>query len=395
MPWKITNAMDQKLQLIADWQSKYFSITDLSQKYGLSRRTVYKWLERYEKEGIDGLKDHERTPLSSPNQTKDDIVELIIQEKLKNRQRGPKKVFYQLKNRYPNIEFPAPSTIGEWLKKRGLVNTRKKRLRVPPYTEPFQTCQTPNSVWSIDYKGQFYTQDARVCYPLTISDNYSRYLLECHGLPGPRYHETKIVLEKVFRKYGLPESIRSDNGIPFASKNLGGLSRLSMWWIQLGIIPERIDKGCPAQNGRHERMHRTLKAETLYTASRNMKEQQERFDIFRLDYNDYRPHESLGQDVPNNHYERSNRPYVEKPAVPEYDFDHTVRQVRSNGEIKFKGNMHYLAQLLAGQPVGLKEVADGQWQIYYSFKLLGTLDLRKNKIIKQGEKCIPCPRSKM
>jgi putative transposase len=382
MPWAITNTMDLKIQLIADWQRKHFNITDLSGKYGLSRPTVYKWLKRFKKQGIDGLKEQKRTPLNSPNQTKDDIVELIIEEKLKNRKRGPKKVYYQLKKQYPDIEFPAPSTIGEWLKKRGLVNKRKKRLRVPPYTEPFQTCNEPNAVWSIDYKGQFYTKDDCVCYPLTISDNYSRYLLECHGLPGPRYQETKTVIENVFKEYGLPDAMRSDNGIPFSGKNPGGLSRLSMWWIQLGITPERIDKGCPQQNGRHERMHRTLKEETLYPPSRNAKEQQERFDIFRMDYNNNRPHESLGQDVPNSFYKHSNRPYVEKPVIPDYAFAYTVRQVCPSGEIKFKSFTYYLAQLLAGQPVGLKEIADGQWQIFYSFFPLGILDLRKNRIIR-------------
>lgn len=382
MPWKIMNTMDQKIQLIADWQSQYFSITDLSQKYGLSRPTIYKWLERYEELGIEGLKEQSRTPQYSPNQTKDAIVKLIIAEKLKNRKRGPKKVYHQLKAQYPHIDLPAPSTIGEWLKKHGLVNKRKKRLRVPPYTEPFQACQTPNAAWSADYKGQFYTQDARVCYPLTISDNYSRYLLKCQGLPGPRYHETRAVFETAFKEYGLPDAIRIDNGTPFTGKCLGGLSRLSIWWIQLGIIPERIDKGCPQQNGRHERMHRTLKEEALDPASRNMKEQQKRFDWFRIDYNNYRPHEALQQNVPSNYYQRSIRPYVEKPVMPDYDLDYAVRYVRHSGEIKFKGDIYYLTQLLTGQPVGIKEVADGQLTIYYSFQPIGTLDLRKNKIIK-------------
>jgi putative transposase len=382
MPWRKMSTMDQKIQMVADWQSQYFSITDLSQKYGLSRPTIYKWLERYEELGIDGLKEQNRTPRYSPNQTKDAIVKLIIAEKLKNRKRGPKKVYHQLKAQYPHIDLPAPSTIGEWLKKHGLVNKRKKRLRVPPYTEPFQACQTPNAAWSADYKGQFYTRDARVCYPLTISDNYSRYLLKCQGLPGPCYHETRAVFETVFKEYGLPDAIRIDNGTPFTGKCLGGLSRLSIWWIQFGIIPERIDKGCPQQNGRHERMHRTLKEEALNPASRNMKEQQKRFDWFRIDYNNYRPHEALQQNVPSNYYQPSIRPYVEKPVMPDYDLDYAVRRVRHSGEIKFKGGIYYLTQLLTGQPVGLKEVADGQLTIYYSFQPIGTLDLRKNKIIK-------------
>jgi len=382
MPWTITNTMNLKVQLIADWQSSQLNITDLSNKYGISRPTVYKWVSRYEEQGVDGLKDQSRTPLRNPNQTHTDIVDLIIKEKQKNLKRGPKKVYHQLKRRYPDIVFPAPSTIGELLKKNNLVKPRKKRFKVPPYTEPFRSCQKPNDVWSVDYKGQFYTKDKHVCYPLTISDNNSRYLLACHGLPGPRYSETKTMFEKVFREYGLPEAIRSDNGIPFSSKSLGGLSRLSIWWIQLGIIPERIDKGCPEQNGRHERMHRTLKDETLQPISRNMKEQQKRFDLFRFDYNNYRPHESLGQDVPNDHYKCSKRPYVEKTMMPDYDLDYIVRHVRSNGEIKFKGQLYYLAELLTGHPIGLKEEADGQWQIYYSFQPIGILDLRKNKILR-------------
>lgn len=383
MPWKRIKPMDQKIQLIADWQTKNFDKTDLSKKYGISRKTVYKWINRYQEQGVEGLKDQDRIPRYSPNITPDNIVDLIIKEKLKNRKRGPKKIYSQLKRQYPYIDFPTPSTIGDWLKKYALVNTRKRRLRVPPYTAPFVDCQAPNFVWSADYKGQFYTRDSRVCYPLTISDNYSRYLFGCQCLVGPRYEPTRTVFETVFKEYGLPDVIRVDNGTPFAGKCLGGLSRLSVWWIQLGIIPERIDKGCPQQNGRHERMHRTLKEEALDTVALNMKEQQERFDSFRIDYNNYRPHEALKQETPSSHYKKSTRPYVEKPVMPDYDFDYTVRYVRHNGEIKFKGNKYYLTELLTGQPIGLKEINDAQWEIYYSFQPIGILDLRKNKIIKE------------
>jgi len=382
MPWTITDTMDLKIRMIADWQSERFSITDLAAKYRLSRPTIYKWVERYEEQGIDGLKEQPKTPIHSPHRTPERIVDLIVEEKLRNRHRGPKKVYVQLKKRYPGIVFPAPSTIGELLKKQGLVIERKRRRRVPHYAEPFEGCQEANAVWSVDYKGQFYTKDGCVCYPLTISDNYSRYLLACDGLPGPRYCETKTVFERVFRDYGLPRAIRSDNGTPFAGTGLGGLSRLSLWWIQLGIVPERIDKGCPEQNGRHERMHRTLKAETLCPRSPNAKEQQKRFDLFRFDYNNHRPHESLGQDVPGSCYQQSNRPYVARPQVPDYGPGYTVRQVRSNGEIKYNGELHYLTELLAGQPVGLKEVANGMLKISYGFYPLGFFDMRKNKIIR-------------
>lgn len=382
MPWIKTTPMDQKIQLIVDWQSGYFSTTDLSRKYGISRKTAYKWIDRYEEMGIDGLKEQSRRPKHSPNQTTDDLIDMIVEEKLKNRNRGPKKVYNQLKNQYPDIDWPAPSTIGEWLKKQGLVKERKRRLRVPPYTEPFQSCQKPNAVWSADFKGQFTTLDDKVCYPLTISDNYSRYLLKCHGLPGPRYELTKKVFTAAFRQYGLPDAVRVDNGTPFASRGIGGLSRLSIWWIQLGIVPERIDKGCPQQNGRHERMHRTLKAEAIDSKVTHMKEQQKRFDWFCFDYNHNRPHESLNQEPPAKHYQKSNRIYIEKPSRPEYDYGFIVRRVCSGGDIKLYGRRYYLTELLFGHDVGLKETADGLLTIYYSFQPIGTINLKTNKVIK-------------
>lgn len=383
MPWKELKPMDQKIQMLAYWQTELFSITDLSQKYGISRKTVYKWLNRYKEIGVDGLKEFSRRPVSSPSQTSEEIIELIVKEKLKNRKRGPKKIYSQLKRQYPRLDIPAPSTIGHWLKKNGLVKSRKRRKRVPPYEQPFIECQSPNAVWSADFKGQFYTKNDRVCYPLTISDNYSRYLLKCVGLPGPRHQETRAVFVSAFREYGLPDAIRIDNGTPFAGRCVGGLSRLMIWWIQLGIIPERIEKGSPQQNGRHERMHRTLKAEALDPIAINMKEQQKQFDLFRIDYNNHRPHEALNQQPPVKYYNNSNKPYVEKPVKPDYDYSYIIRSVRSSGDIKLRGKMYFITELLAGQPIGLKEVDDGLMSIYYGFYPLGLIDLRKNKVIKK------------
>jgi transposase InsO family protein len=382
MPWKIINTMDQKIQLIADWQKQIFSLTDLSQKYGISRPTVYKLIGRYEQSGIEGLKEQSRAPKTCPHKTPEKVVNLVIQEKLKNRKRGPRKIRAQLKRQHPELELPAISTISYWLKKEGLVEEREKRLHVPPYTQPFCDCDKPNDIWSIDYKGQFYMKNNRVCYPLTVSDNFSRYILGCKALPGPRYIPTKEHLESIFREYGLPYAIRSDNGTPFAGKCIGGLSRLSIWFIQLGIIPERIEKGCPQENGRHERMHRTLKNDILDSAAKNLKEQQKAFDIFRHDFNYYRPHESLNDQTPGDYHKKSNRPYLEHPHLPAYGLDYTIRQVRHSGEIKFKGRVFFITELLAGQPLGLKEIADGFWQIQYSFYVLGSVDLRKNRIIR-------------
>ena len=382
MPWKIIKTMDQKIQFIADWQLQNFSLTDLCQKYGISRPTGYKLLERYKQLGIEGLKEQSRAPKNCPHRTPKEILNLIIQEKLKNRKRGPRKIRAQLKRQHPGLDLPAISTISYWLKKEGLVEKRKKRLHVPAYTQPFNKCQTPNDVWSIDYKGQFYMKNSHVCYPLTVSDNYSRFLLGCKALAGPRYNPTRRYLEYIFREYGLPDAIRNDNGTPFASKCIGGLSRLSIWFIQQGIIPERIEKGCPQENGRHERMHRTLKNDVLNQKAKNYKEQQKIFDMFRHDYNSYRPHEALNDQVPSDYYKKSNRPYIEHPHPPEYGYEYKVRRVRQSGDIKLMGRMFYIAELLAGQPVGLKEIADGIWQLQYSFYVLGSVDLRKNKIIR-------------
>lgn len=382
MPWKTVKPMDQKIQLIADWQTEQLSITALSQKYNVSRPTAYKWINRYQQLGIDGLKEQDKTPVYSPHQTPNDIVNLIIKEKRKNKNRGPKKVLAQLKKKYPRIKWPSANTVGNWLKKYGLVKRKKRRRPVPPYTEPFLECQESNAVWSADYKGQFFTKDKKICYPLTISDNYSRYLIKCQGLPGPRYQETKTVFEAAFREYGLPYAIRTDNGTPFAGRSAGGLSRLMVWWIQLGIKPERIKKANPQQNGRHERMHRTLKEETLNPIAYSLKEQQRSFNWFCFDYNNYRPHEALGQNTPSIYYKKSTRLYLEKPIIPDYDLCYKVRKVRYSGEIKFKNKMYGLTTLLTGQPVGLKQTTEDAWNVYYSFYKVATIDLRKNKIIK-------------
>jgi len=241
-------------------------------------------------------------------------------------------------------------------------------------------CEKPNDVWSIDYKGQFFTKDNRVCYPLTISDNFSRYLFKCQGLPGPRYKETKKILTEAFREYGLPYALRSDNGTPFASTSIAGLSRLSIWLIQHSVIPERIEKGCPQQNGRHERMHRTLKYESLDNIAKNLKEQQKSFDFFLYDYNYERPHESLNQKTPSEVYRKSLRIYKEQILKPEYDCGHIVQQVHIHGDIRFNGQRYFLTELLRGQQVGLKQVDEDSWNIFYYFYPIATLNLRKNKI---------------
>ena len=372
--------MDQKIKLIADWKSGHCDISDLSKKYKVSRKTVYKWVGRYEGEGVDGLKERSRAPKKPHNQTSEHLVERLLEEKRAYPKWGPKKIIALLEEKYPQEAWPATSTAGEWFKRHGLVRRRKRRLRVPPYTEPFAECKEPNDVWSADYKGQFRTQDNKICYPLTISDNHSRYLLACQGLQGPRYQESYEVFKRVFREYGLPHAIRIDNGAPFAGRGIGGLSRLSIWWIKLGIQPERIDKGEPQQNGRHERMHRTLKSDTTKPPGNDMTDQQKKFDWFHAEYNQIRPHESLGQKPPAKIYNKSPRLYTENPPAPEYDTSCAVRSIRSSGEIKFGNKLYFISELLTKERVGLEEIADGIWCIYYSFQPIGILNLLRQKV---------------
>lgn len=386
MPWKETCPMNQKIQLLSDYLKEEYTITELSHNYNVSRETVYKWIKRYQAKGLAGLEELPRAPLNHPNATSPLIVSQLIDTRLKHKNWGPKKIIARLEKLHPECPWPAPSTAGSILKKEGLVSSRYLKQRTPPYREPFQQCHRPNDVWSIDYKGQFKMGDGRLCYPLTVSDNFSRYLLGCRGLYHPTYENTKPWLERIFREYGLPLAIRSDNGAPFASTGLGGISTLSAWLIKLWIRPERITTGHPEQNGRHERMHRTLKAETAKPPRANLKAQQRSFDGFRKEYNTERPHEALGQEVPATFYQPSCRMLPDKLPEIEYPSYFTVRQIRSNGEIKWKGEFIYISQALAGEPVGLRQIGEREWEVRFSFHPLGILDEQIVKVLPITDK---------
>lgn len=378
--------MDQKVKLIADWLDENYSITELSKKYGVSRKTIYKWLERYREEGISGLEEKSRASHTHPNKTENNIVNQIIEYKLKHKTWGPKKIVINLKRIYPEENWPSVSTTGDLLKKNDLVNEKKVRKHVHQYQDHFVDCTKPNDVWSADYKGQFYTKDKKVCYPLTVTDNCSRFLIACDALEGPRYIETRACFERIFREYGLPLAIRTDNGIPFSGMAVGGLSRLAIWWIQLGIIPERIIPGKPQQNGRHERMHRTLKDAALNPVGVNLSDQQNKFDFFRIEYNTERPHESLGMQLPIELFKKSDRSYPGLIKPVEYPDDFQVRNVKPSGEISFGSNTYYISELLSGDKVGLKEISGGLWQMNYSFHKLGYIDLDRKKILRYLKK---------
>ena len=373
--------MDQRVQLIGDWLRDEHTVRELGEHYQVSRKTIYKWIQRYKDGGVEALTEASCAPHHHPNATSPHIVSQIIEAKLKHKEWGPKKIVSSLERHFPDIPWPAVSTAQSLLRKEGLVKPRHRRRHTPPFAQAFHECLRPNDSWSMDYKGQFRTSDGKLCYPLTISDNFSRYLLTCRGLFHPDYEHTRLWLERTFREYGLPMSIKSDNGVPFASVGVGGLSRLAVWLIRLRVIPERITPSHPEQNGRHERMHRTLKEGVCKPPRSDMKAQQKAFDEFIPVYNNERPHEAIGMQSPGAIYQPSRRLFPNKLQPVEYDSWITARRVRSDGCIKWKGSFIYVSQALAGELVGLNQVDETRWELNFSFCPLGIVDEKGGKVL--------------
>jgi putative transposase len=379
MPWKETCAMEERLGFIRNWLKKEWSITRLCEMYNISRKTGYKWLERFKNEGLKGLGELSRRCHHHPNATLKEVEDKIISFRRKHRHWGPRKIIDRLEKREPEITWPAPSTAGSILKRKGLVLPRRLRRRVPLFEGLQQNVEQPNDVWATDFKGWFRTQDGRRVDPLTITDLASRFLLGCQAVKKTNWAEVRAQFEKVFREHGLPWRIRSDNGPPFASVGLGGLTRLSVWWIRLGILPERIRPGHPEDNPSHERMHRTLKQETAHPPAATYGGQQKRFDAFRHEFDTERPHESLGMQTPSERYRSSERLYPKRLPEIEYPADFSVRRVRSKGEIKLGGNLTYISQALIGEWVGLKRLDENTWNIHFGPLCLASF----NSISKQ------------
>lgn len=374
MPWKQDDIVELRKQFINEYLGKnYSSFSYLCQCYGISRPTGYKWVSRFMQGGMNNLVDQSRCPKHSPNKTPENICHLIIEKKLAHPYWGPKKVLDNLKKHDPTLVLPADSTAGEILKRAGLVKKRKKRWCVPANEQAFDEITKNNQVWGVDYKGQFKLGNGNLCYPLTITDCHSRFLLCCQALDSTAYEGTKYWMEQTFREYGLPDTIRSDNGTPFASIAAGGISRLSMWWIQLGIRPERIKPGHPQQNGRHERMHKTLKAETTKPAAYTATSQQSKFEDFRHEYNHERSHEALDRKCPDQVYQPSPRVYPEKISPILYDEGLQVRTVKRGGEIKWRNTHIYISQVLSHEKVSLGEIDNDVWEIRYGFYSLGII----------------------
>ena len=381
MPWMELNIVILRKQFIQEYLDKdYPSFHYLCSCYGISNKTGYKWLNRFLAGGFSNLEDKSRAPHTIHHRTSDEICELIVQTKLAHIHWGPKKVLDNLKKHHPTLALPADSTAGEILKKAGLVKKRKKRHQVSADEQAFDSCQQNNQTWGVDYKEQFKLGDGQWCYPLTISDIHSRYLLQCKALESTVYTDAKAWMEYTFREYGLPENIRSDNGPPFSSMAAGGISQLSKWWIQLGIRPQRIKPGHPQQNGRHERMHKTLKQETTKPPAYNERSQQARFDDFKSEFNHERSHEALQRKCPAEVYEPSKISYPEKLPEIVYDEGYDTRKVKRGGEIKWKGHHIYISQVLSHERISLKEIDNDLWEVCFGFYKLGVLDEMKAQL---------------
>ncbi len=374
MPWREVCPMDERVQFVAAVLAEEQSMRELCESYGVSRKTGYKWLLRYEQCGPQGLYDLSRAPHRVPWAISQAQAEAILRLRRAHPSWGPKKLRAKLVDRAPEQAWPAISTMGELLRRKGMTQARRHRRHAVPNCGPLTVAASPNDVWPIDFKGYFLTADGARCDALTVSDAFSRYLLCAQALARPDHASCRAQLERVFREYGLPRVIRSDNGAPFASTAAGGLSRLGVWWVKLGIWPERIAPGKPAQNGAHERMHRTLKAETARPPAANLAQQQQRFDRFRRQFNHQRPHEALGQTTPDQHYSPSARRYPGKLEDPHYPADYQVRRVRSNGEIKWAGELLFLCTPLIGEAVGIKQTDNGDAELYFGPVPLAIID---------------------
>ena len=375
MPWKENKTMDLRVQLIEEYEEGE-SIAALAELYGVARKTVYKWLARHAAEGVAGLADRSRAPHGWPHQLSEETKAHIIAA----RQRwhwGPRKLRVKLAAAHPEMPWPAVSTIGEVLKCAGLTHRRKARVRTPPYQQPFASVEAANQTWCADFKGWFRTADGTRCDPLTITDAHSRYLLRCHIVSKADTLHVDAIFEAAFREYGLPLVIHTDNGVPFASRAPGGLSRVSMRWVKLGILPERSRPASPQDNGAHERMHSTLKQATLQPPERNPRRQQAAFDRFQQEFNHERPHEALEDQTPASCYTASPRSMPRRIPELEYGDDVEVRRVSQQGSLKMNGERTFVSETFAYQWLGLRPIDERSFEVLYGPVRLGFLDTHR------------------
>jgi transposase InsO family protein len=371
--------MDERVRFIGDHTSGLWTMMELCERYEISRKTGYKWLGRYRLAGAAGLMDRSCAPLVHGRATPVPVVEAIVGLRQERPSWGPRKIVAKLAAGEPKVDWPSASTAGEILKRAGLVCGRRLKRRAPPRLGALTIPQHANHVWNTDHKGWVRLGDGTRAEPLTITDGFSRYLISVSATGSTAQDEAKPLFERAFREYGLPEVIRSDNGSPFASTGTTGLTALSAWWIKLGIRHERIDPGHPQQNGRHERFHLTL-LEAMQPPAADRLAQAQRFAAFTRDYNEERPHEALGQKPPARFYTSSNRALPDQLREPDYPAEAAVRKVRSNGEIKWKGDLIHICSALVGEAVAVEENEAGQWQVRFFNVPIGVIDPNNRKL---------------
>ena len=381
MPWNQTDPMNERTGFIDTYLAGVYTMSELCSRFGVSRKTGYKWLNRFLDEGRAGLADRSRAPQSCPHRTAPEIERLIVAKRKEKPSWGAPMIVDRLRTAHPDLKLPAYSTAGDILKRHGLIaGRRRRRGKAKPERVPLQTTAC-NQVWGLDYKGQFLLGNAQYCYPLTATDQHSRLVVACQAHTAISGQHTRVALEAAFHEYGLPMAIRTDNGTPFVTHGTLGLSKLGVWWIKLGIVHQRIEPAKPWQNPRHERMHRTLKAETTRPPEANHKAQQRRFDAFVYDFNHHRPHQGIGRVPPASAYTRSTREMPTHLAEPQYPGHFEVRRVSNHGVFSFKGKRMTLSTALAHEDIALEQIDDDIWSIFYYDRLLARLDEPTSKII--------------
>ena len=379
MPFRETGVEEETMRFIAACLKNEATMTERCAAFGISREWGYELLKRFRAKGPAGLVPHSKAPHRHGQAMPAAVAAAILGLRCERPSWGPKKLRAVLAEQAPEVDWPAHSTIGDLLRREGLSQPRKRRRTPVPVTQPFAPVRGPNDLWCIDFKGWFRTRDGKRCDPLTLTDADSRFLLACR-IVEPTTEGVSPVVERALREHGLPLAIRSDNGPPFASTGAGGLTTLAVHWVKLGIRLERTDPGSPQQNGRHERMHATLKEETANPPAETPVVQQAAFDRFQHTFNQVRPHEALGQKTPASRYTPSPRAYPDRIEKPTYDAEHAVRRVRSNGAIKWGGELVFISEALIGEPVGVAETLSGDWIVRFADVRLGHIDRRTKKL---------------
>ena len=384
MPWRTATVETERARFVLEAQLSDESFSEICRRHGISRPTGYKWLERG-KQDLTALADRSRRPLSCSHATSVDVVEQILEIR-KRRGWGARKIRRVLKDKLACESLPSVDTVHRILDRHGLVQHGKARRRQTHPGPPLPFPDYPNGTWTADFKGEFRTRDGNLCFPLTVQDGYSRFLFDCRGMLRLDLEATMRRFRRLFREFGMPERIRTDNGTPFASRALGRLSRLSIWWVMHGITPELIEPGKPQQNGRHERMHRTLKEDAATPPASNLRSQQRSFNRFRRVYNFERPHEALQMETPSALFQASDRAFTSHPEPLEYPGHFELRRVSGDATLRWKARNVFVSSLLKGHLVALEEIGDGVWSVYFGPVHLGWLDEADYRIMDVKER---------